>query len=675
MNFFKNKKILVTGGAGFLGSFVVKKLLERGVPEKNITIPRSKELDLRKFENCVKAVKGQNVVIHLAAKVGGIGYNREKPGEMFYDNIMMGIQLMEAARQAEIDKFTAIGTICFIKGTKIITNPSSESIENIKVGQKVLTDNGSFQTVEKIMRRPYMGQVINIQASGTPMISVTPEHPFLVKKKNGKGIGWKSAKEIEIGDFLITPKLAKQEKLDNKNYPKELCELIGIFVAEGSVYIKDTGKRGSRGCVYFSFGDEPKFIERTVFLMKKYFNLEGSLKKVPNQKGYQLFYYDLPTARFFSEKCYSQEPYKSFNKIFPGELVRLPEYKLFSLLGGYFRGDGHFSKSGQRQKINFSTVSEKLTWQIKTILNEVGIYSHIQFRKRVPKAKIGNRIINQRDSWSIWITGNEQIEYFLNKINKIKTKSLTGFRSRFRRDYRGYFVPVFQITTQNYGGDVFNLEVTNRHSYLANGLIAHNCAYPKHTPVPFAEASLWHGYPEETNAPYGLAKKMLLVQAQAYRQQYGFNAIYLLPVNLYGPGDNFNPQTSHVIPAIIKKVADAQKAGKNYIDVWGTGTASREFLYVDDCAEGIVLATEKYDKPGPVNLGASREIKIKDLVQLICKAMKFKGEIRWDASKPDGQPRRMVDATLARKEFGFKSKTDFEKGLEKTINWFRHEHN
>ena len=303
----RTKKILVTGGAGFLGNFVVEKLLKRGVPQKNITIPRSKECDLTKWENCLKVVKDQDIVIHLAALVGGIGYNQKNPGQMFYNNLMMGAQLMESARIAEVEKFVAIGTIC---------------------------------------------------------------------------------------------------------------------------------------------------------------------------------------------------------------------------------------------------------------------------------------------------------------------------------------------------------------------------AYPKHTPVPFAEASLWHGYPEETNAPYGLAKKMLLVQAQAYRQQYDFNAIYLLPVNLYGPGDNFNPETSHVIPALIKKVADAKNKKQKHIDVWGSGTASREFLYVEDCAEGIVLATEKYNKSNPVNLGASREIKIIDLIHLICKLMKFKGEIRWDKSQPDGQPRRMVDGTLAKKEFGFSAKTDFEEGLKKTIKWY-----
>jgi len=306
----KTKKILITGGAGFLGSFVVQKLLERDVPQRNIFIPRSQDLDLRKWENCVKAVKDRDIVIHLAGNVGGIGYNSENPGTLFYDNLMMGVQLMEAARQNGTEKFVAIGTIC---------------------------------------------------------------------------------------------------------------------------------------------------------------------------------------------------------------------------------------------------------------------------------------------------------------------------------------------------------------------------AYPKFTPVPFKESSLWNGYPEETNAPYGLAKKMLLVQAQAYRQQYDFNAIYLLPVNLYGPKDNFDPKSSHVIPALVKKIADAKKAGEKHINVWGTGKASREFLYVDDCAEGIILATEKYNKPSPINLGANKEIKVKDLVKLICKLMDFKGEVRWDKTKPDGQPRRIVDATLAKKEFGFKAKTRFEMGLKKTIEWYKNQ--
>ena len=196
------------------------------------------------------------------------------------------------------------------------------------------------------------------------------------------------------------------------------------------------------------------------------------------------------------------------------------------------------------------------------------------------------------------------------------------------------------------------------------------CSYPKFTPAPFKEEDLWQGYPEETNAPYGLAKKMLLVQAQAYRQQYGFNAISLLPVNMYGQGDSFDSKKSHVIAAVIKKTYEAKKEGRNFIEAWGTGKPTREFLYVEDGAEGILLATEKYDKPEPINIGSDMEVSIKDLVELICKLMDFKGEIRWDTTKPDGQPRRRLDTSKAKKEFGFKAKTNFEEGLKKTIEWY-----
>ena len=204
--------------------------------------------------------------------------------------------------------------------------------------------------------------------------------------------------------------------------------------------------------------------------------------------------------------------------------------------------------------------------------------------------------------------------------------------------------------------------------FVAIGTI---CAYPKFTAVPFKEEDLWNGYPEETNAPYGLAKKMLLVQSQTYRQQYGFNAIYLLPVNLYGPGDNFDPKSSHVIPALIKKCLDAIANKSKEITVWGSGKPTREFLYMEDAAEGILLASEKYNKPDPVNLGAGFEISIKDLVSLIAKLTDFKGRILWDHSMPDGQPKRMLDTSRAEKEFGFKASVGFEEGLRKTVDWYR----
>ena len=198
------------------------------------------------------------------------------------------------------------------------------------------------------------------------------------------------------------------------------------------------------------------------------------------------------------------------------------------------------------------------------------------------------------------------------------------------------------------------------------------CSYPKYTPVPFKESNLWNGYPEETNAPYGIAKRALLVMAQAYKQQYGLNSVYLLPVNLYGPGDHFDPKVSHVIPALIKKFVDAKKAGEKQVTVWGTGKATREFFYVEDAARAIVLAAEKLNVLEPVNIGAGFEISVKALANLIKNLVSYKGKIVWDTSKPDGQPRRMLDTSKAKKLFGFQAKTGFEQGLTKTINWYIH---
>ena len=206
--------------------------------------------------------------------------------------------------------------------------------------------------------------------------------------------------------------------------------------------------------------------------------------------------------------------------------------------------------------------------------------------------------------------------------------------------------------------------------FVAIGTI---CAYPKYTPIPFKEEDLWNGYPEETNAPYGLAKKMLLVQSQAYREQYGYNSIFLLPVNLYGPGDNFNPASSHVIPALIRKYLEAKEQGASEIIAWGDGSPTREFIYVEDAAEGIALATRNYNSSEPVNIGSSFEISIKELTETIARLTGFTGTTRWDTTKPNGQPRRKLDTTRARVAFGFEAKTDFEEGLKRTIAWYANE--
>jgi GDP-L-fucose synthase len=217
------------------------------------------------------------------------------------------------------------------------------------------------------------------------------------------------------------------------------------------------------------------------------------------------------------------------------------------------------------------------------------------------------------------------------------------------------------------------MEAARRRNVLKYVLLGTICSYPKFTEVPFKESDFWSGYPEETNAPYGLAKKMLLVQAQAYRQQYDFNAVTLLPVNLYGPGDNFDLETSHVIPALVRKAIEARDAGMPHFEAWGTGSASREFLFVRDAAQAIVLAAELYDKPEPVNIGSGTEITIRELTCLICDLCRYRGEVRWDKSKPDGQPRRCLDTARARKEFGFQSTTTFREGLAETIAWYENQ--
>ncbi len=219
------------------------------------------------------------------------------------------------------------------------------------------------------------------------------------------------------------------------------------------------------------------------------------------------------------------------------------------------------------------------------------------------------------------------------------------------------------------------IESSRKHKVKKFVQVGTICAYPKFTPVPFQESELWNGYPEETNAPYGIAKKALLVMLQAYRAQYGFNGIYLLPVNIYGPGDNFNPASSHVIAALIKKINDAKKEGATEISVWGDGSATREFFYVEDAAHAIVAATEKYEKSEPVNIGAGFEISIKDLVTKLVAIMDYKGNIVWDSTKPNGQPRRMLDTSRAKKEFGFTAQTSFDEGLKKTVEWYIAEQN
>jgi GDP-L-fucose synthase len=673
MNFWHDKSVIVTGGGGFLGSHVVDALHSRGAGE--IIIPRSRDYDLREESAIIRLLNEHpaDIIIHLAAVVGGIGANQKNPATFFYDNLMMGVQLLHEAWRAGISKFVGIGTICFTPDTKVGLAHGVKPISEVVTGDMVVSADGRLDPVTATMKREYHGKLKVIKPRGLPEIYVTPEHPFLVSKSAGEELIWKKACEIENDDFLLVPRLAEAEKYDLKNHSTELCELLGIYVAEGGVYLADTGARGSRGYSYFSFGEEQELIERTLCLMKRYFGLTGHVRKMPNQQGYQVSFYDLETARFLVSECYTQAPYLSFNKRIPPYLLYLPKTKLAAFFRGYFKGDGCYSTSAERRKIALTTVSEHLAWQLRTLLGELGVFSLVYCRKREGGSFIQERKIHVRNSWSIWVNGNEQIDYLLEIIAGNLPVEPLGFRSRCRRSERGYLTPVLSIYDIDYEGPVYNLEVDRSHTYLANGIAVHNCAYPKFTPVPFKEEDLWIGYPEETNAPYGLAKKMLLVQSQAYRTQYGYNSIFLLPVNLYGPRDNFDLETSHVIPALIRKCVEAVREGRDEIPIWGTGQVSREFLYVEDAAEGILLAAERYDKSDPVNLGTGQEIRIRDLVTTVARLTGFTGRFRWETDKPDGQPRRCLDVSKAEREFGFRARTSFEEGLRKTVEWYKRE--
>ena len=713
---FANDRILITGAAGFLGKNVQAIFRLAGVPDKNLLTPAIEDYNLT-YENSVALMYHDlkpDVIVHLDALVGGIGANRENPGKFFYSNMIMGVHLIEHARRNKIKKFVQVGTICFPGYTLVDTTKGFVPICSVNELDLVKTHDGSYKSVDYIGNRQFDGYLISLKAKGLLQLDVTDEHPFQTIA------GWKKASELTTSDRLVSPivhyrkdhiiQILDESELFRWSYhykhhtrteffanggtrnqwrswkystPKSAriqqpfisaCNaawLLGAYVADGYKNWKLAKKRGSKHFLYWSigwdkeFGDSIKHEYRTIFgkelterCGKTSLRLETS-----DQYAYKLF-----------QDCYYDNGSTAEYKKVPDVIKYSTDDTVRNFIRGYWRGDGHFTARKNREGQYLaaaSSTSLRLLLDIQSLLLRLGVASHIHQRKHHPNGVIAGRKIRIKKAWALKITGKWAIK-FAEEVLAIKLDNKIYIERNnaieITRDLATF--PIISINTTQFSGPVYNLQVTENETYVVHNAVVHNCAYPKHTKVPFREEDLWKGYPEETNAPYGIAKKALLVMLQAYRQQYGMNGIYLLPVNLYGPGDNFDPKSSHVIPALIRKFQEAKDKGEKRVVMWGSGRVSREFLYVEDCARAIVMATRSYEQPEPVNIGAGFEITIYDLALKIAKIIGFEGDIYHDLTKPDGQPRRCLNVQRALNEFGFTAETLFDDGLARTIKWW-----
>ncbi|MBU4480906.1 NAD-dependent epimerase/dehydratase family protein [Patescibacteria group bacterium] len=652
------KKILITGAQGFVGKHLVKNLLEkRKVPKENLFLPTFEELDLRKWENCQKAVKNQDIVIHLAAKVGGIGLNRGIPGEMFYDNSIMGIQLMESARQAGVEKFVAIGTICaYPKFTPV---PFKE--EDLWNGYPEETNApyGLAKKMSLVQAQSYRQQY------GFNTIYLLPVNMFGPCFSGDTEVmtkeGIKNIKEINVGDtvYTLNPKSFKVEEskvIATQQIPaKEMfvfksrsvnfrvtpdhkiyyLRSKGLIKRDAEFFRNRAGKKYGQITLAFhnpkNGGEYPKSINFLKYVDKEHVKIRGGYVK-----------------DFGGSKGNSSRP-------FP--LLYKPED--FAKFIGWYVSEGstaRIGKNSEQVRITQWLNNEDYRTEIENLLKSMGIPFGKDNQGFYFTSRIWAKFIKEHIGEGV---ENKKLPRFIFNWHSSLLKLIfeTMMKGDGNRSGRRYTTKSYQLML-DFSHIAFLCAIkigsTTKDKNGCWRISLRNCR--KHTTVKYKDIQT-----EKTDemAYCITTEKNHIVYA-------GSN----LKFNWIGQCDNFDPRSSHVIAALIKKIYEAKKQNKNYIDVWGTGKATREFLYVEDGAGGIILATEKYNKPEPVNLGSGMEISIKDLAELICKLMDFKGEIRWDTTKPDGQPRRRLDTSKAKKEFGFVAKTNFEEGLKRTISWY-----
>ena len=690
------KKVIVTGATGFLGKHVVKELEKR----KYKVIPlTSKNCDMTDFNKLNKFIfqNRSDYIIHLAALCGGIGMNRKYPADFNVVNTMMGINLFEACKEYkkifdESPKIVTLGSVCFTKNCLIKSGNRFHYINDLNEND-ILNSRFNKTKIVKTMERNYSGKLIHIRPFGGEKIEVTPEHPFLVLR-NGEE-SWIEAGKLTLEDKLIIIKNIGTRKDHNikfrgykksykiLNLPNKTMEIKNInlnqYISNFFGWYLAEGCCTKQGQINLYFGEnELSEIERLREVSEKYFGRNLSMWELKNQKGYKTALYSKELSTFFKNNFYNCEKTTSHFKIIPDFIFESQKKYIKSFIRGYFDGDGHISKRQYKEgkKINcvqVSSASRELIYQLKSlILSNFNILGSIHKRPKHNNFIDGRKIVGN-ENWSLKFTG-QNCKTFIEEIypDKIENLKSNYRKSRFDVEYKDdkVFVPIISLESEEVENiKVYNFE-TEKNTYNSFDYIVHNCAYPKYTPVPFKEDYLWNGYPEETNAPYGLAKRMLLVQLNAYKEQYGLKGCYLLPANLYGQDDHFDLEDSHVIPALIRKFHEAKLDNKKEVLLWGSGGASREFLYVKDAARGIINAMEMYDGVLPINLGSNKEIKILDLAYLIKDKVGFKGKIVWDYNMPDGQPKRCLDTSRAKELFDFEAAWSFEDGIEETIKWY-----
>jgi nucleoside-diphosphate-sugar epimerase len=696
-------RVAVTGATGFLGKHVMKALKDAGAT--GIPITRSSGYDLRIESQAIGALTEirPEVVIHLAGTVGGIIANMNSPATFFRDNMLMGMNVVHACNLART-RLVVTGTICFPAGTMIrMADGSYKAIETIQEGHHVVSATGKARRVNRVMQRSFTGRLMRIRAKGTEPIVCTPEHPFLTKR------GWVEAKELKIDDRLIhvSSKNVRREQirlLHGQDYDEaiaykavmsgssagrvrwsprlisdlpsveqpiegDIAWLLGMFVADGFCTPETARgrRRGSKNEIGFTPGWNQELAEEIANHFERVWGVRPIIRR--NRTSLLVTIGHRLACDFFS-KCYKGAVHNASEKVVPEFIMNASPAAKRDFLRGYWLGDGYFKARGPDRPGQFlatsGSVSHVLMLQIRDLLFDMGVWSGIYKRYGRQGHTIEGRSVIQRDSWVTRTTGPSAV--LLRDI-------LRGGSPSEARDREVNIRSIEWL--EESATEVYNLSVDEDESYLVGGLGVHNCSYPKDCQVPFREEDLWNGFPEPTNAPYGVAKKALLVMCQAYRKQHDFRFAYLMPTNIFGPFDNFQEKSSHVIPALMKRFIEAKEKGIDKVTCFGTGKVTRSFLYARDAAEAIVLAAKDLDYDEPINLPGCPEISMIDLATVIAKIVDYRGAIEWDTSKPDGQPRRAIDGTRVEKLLCWKPMTTLANGLETTLHWYyshRHDH-